>query len=134
MISFVFNNQISEITRLHDLVETYCQERGIPMDIQSSLDLALEEIIANTIMYGYEDDANHEITLTFVKEKSHIKVEIIDDARPFNPLEQAPVDQEGDLEDTEIGGLGIHFVKTLMDQVDYRRENDHNILTIQKNL
>jgi len=38
------------------------------------------------------------------------------------------------VEDRKIGGLGIHFVRSLMDSVEYRREENKNILTLHKNI
>ena len=58
-----------------------------------------------------------------------------DDGKPFNPLLEAPAAiLEGSIEDRPIGGLGIHFMRTLMDEVAYQREEGHNRLTLIKHL
>ena len=60
-------------------------------------------------------------------------IEISDDGQPFNPLKDAPKpDLEAALEDRPIGGLGIHLVLTMMDEMHYRRENERNHLTLVK--
>ncbi len=58
--------------------------------------------------------------------------EISDDGVAFDPLKVPPPDLTADLESRPIGGLGVHFVKTLMDEVAYRREGDRNVLTMRK--
>ena len=60
-------------------------------------------------------------------------VEIADDGRPFNPLEDTPTaDTTSPMDERPIGGLGVHLVRTLMSDVRYRRENDRNRLTMVK--
>ena len=62
-----------------------------------------------------------------------LKIIIEDDARAFNPLEHKdPDDFDKPLEEREVGGLGIFFVKKMMDRVEYRHESNHNILIIEK--
>ena len=58
---------------------------------------------------------------------------IADDGRPFDPLTEAPEpDLESAIEDRPIGGLGVHLVRTMMDEVRYRREEGKNRLTLVK--
>ena len=57
-----------------------------------------------------------------------IEAEVVDDAKAFDPLEAPDPDITADLEDRPIGGLGVFFVKTLMDEVRYRREDGRNHL------
>jgi anti-sigma regulatory factor (Ser/Thr protein kinase) len=55
----------------------------------------------------------------------------VDSGRPFDPLSDAPEpDLNAVVEERRIGGLGVHLVKTLMDQMHYKRENEQNRLTI----
>ena len=61
-----------------------------------------------------------------------VMAEISDDGRAFDPLQVPPPDLDADLELRPIGGLGVHFMKTLMDEVAYRREGGRNILTMRK--
>jgi serine/threonine-protein kinase RsbW len=95
-------------------------------------ELALEEILANIISYGYADDREHEITVSLDAQPGEVRVDVEDDGRPFNPLE-SPEPYTGDsLEDRPVGGLGIHLVRALMDGLEYRRQGDRNLLTMKK--
>jgi serine/threonine-protein kinase RsbW len=60
-----------------------------------------------------------------------MKVEVEDDGRPFNPLEAPPPDIGKPLAEREVGGLGIHLVRKMMDELEYRRENDKNLLILK---
>jgi len=57
-----------------------------------------------------------------------------DDARPFNPLERAPVDTTVPLDQKPLGGLGIHMIRHSMDELEYRRDGGRNILTMRKRI
>ena len=61
-------------------------------------------------------------------------IEFEDSGEPFNPLEKEDADITLCAEEREIGGLGIFMVKKIMDSVEYKNEDDKNILTIRKTL
>ena len=130
-----FKNDISELTKLKDVVTLYGSANHISDDIQLSINLALEECITNTIFYGYTDHNPHLIYVTFLKENATVQVLIEDDGVAFDPLTQAPAhNDEASLDDMAIGGLGIKFVKTIVDQIEYKREADRNILSLTVSL
>jgi anti-sigma regulatory factor (Ser/Thr protein kinase) len=51
---------------------------------------------------------------------------------PFNPLDEATPDTNLSIEDRQIGGLGIHLVINMVDDISYRRTADKNVLTLTK--
>ncbi|MGD8294245.1 MAG: ATP-binding protein, partial [Desulfobacterales bacterium] len=55
-----------------------------------------------------------------------------DDGIPFNPLETKKIVPSRDIENCRIGGIGLHLVKKLMDQVCYERCKGKNKLTLKK--
>ena len=95
-----------------------------------NINLALEELISNIIFYGYEDHNEHLIYVHFAIEDGYLITVIEDDGKAFNPLERPEVDTSTLLDDKPIGGLGIHFVKNLMDDLKYERVADKNTLTL----
>ena len=90
--------------------------------------------MTNVIAYAYDDKADHRITLRLSLRTGELAAEVEDDGRPFNPLDAPPPDLTQPLEDRPIGGLGVHFLRTLMDGVEYRREQGRNRLVMKKNL
>jgi serine/threonine-protein kinase RsbW len=75
------------------------------------LNLALEEILTNVICYGYADDREHEIRVRLRAQSGEVRIEVEDDGQPFNPLEAPEFDITKLLEETTIGGRGIHLVR-----------------------
>jgi anti-sigma regulatory factor (Ser/Thr protein kinase) len=59
---------------------------------------------------------------------------VSDNGIPFDPTTKENADTTLSAEDREIGGLGIHLVRQLMDEIHYRREEDTNVLTLIKHL
>ena len=57
---------------------------------------------------------------------------IADDGPPFDPLGRAAPDTDLGIDEREIGGLGIHLVRELMDELGYARENGRNLLRLTK--
>jgi serine/threonine-protein kinase RsbW len=125
-------NSLEEIVAAAEAVEEFCAGHGVPMDALFKINVAVEEILTNIVRHGFSDSDRHEILLTIATEPGQVVVEVSDDGMAFNPLEAPEPDLSTDLMERKIGGLGIHFVRTMMDGVDYRRENGRNHLTVRK--
>jgi serine/threonine-protein kinase RsbW len=67
-------------------------------------------------------------------ENGHISLEFRDDGAAFDPTKQTGPDTELSIEERDIGGLGLHLVKSLMDKMEYEREGDYNVLKITKKI
>lgn len=127
-------NEITEISRMMDIVEEFGSENNISPAVVNSLNLSLDELVTNTISYAFEDSEPHTIILTLTAEEGSVSARIEDDGRAFNPLEVPEADITKPLEEKSIGGLGLHLVKNLMDSVAYRRIADKNVFIMNKNL
>jgi anti-sigma regulatory factor (Ser/Thr protein kinase) len=131
----VISNEISELGKVQAAVDKVSERWELPAKVSMNLNLVLEEIISNTIFYGYNDDAGHKIFLDFTLGDGFVEIQIRDDAAEFDISVTGEFkDLDKSAEERKIGGLGIHFVKTLMDKIEYKRENEENILTLRKEL
>jgi anti-sigma regulatory factor (Ser/Thr protein kinase) len=123
---------LEEIPALAEAVGKFAADNGVPKDAAFKANLSLEEIITNTVSYGYPAGGERDITVHLSVRGRTLVMEARDNAVPFNPLESSEPDTGQDVEDREIGGLGIHIVRTMMDGITYRREAGYNILTMEK--
>ena len=131
--SLCIESDLSELERLHDAVAELGEVGNWPPDLVYQVDLVLEELIVNTVNYGYDDDERHEIEIALTSDADVFTVEIIDDGHAFNPLSDAPEpDLDAEIADRPIGGLGIHLMRVMMDEVHYQREQNKNYLTLIK--
>lgn len=127
-------NDLNEIERVSQFATEFGERVGLPDRIIFAMNLALEEILVNIINYGYEDGDVHDVCVRLViNAQGALVIEVEDDARPFDPTRAPDVDLEQSLEDRNIGGLGIHLVRTLFDDFEYhRREPRGNLLILKK--
>lgn len=128
-------NDLAEIPRLAEAIETFCEPFEPSAKDMLSLQLALEEIVTNVINHGYADDSPHAFTVELsAPAADRIRAVVTDDAPAYDPLARAEVDTSLPLEDRPIGGLGVHLVKKLMDVSHYEHRDGKNILTIERRL
>ncbi len=128
------DNRLDAIAPATEEIERFCQDHGVPAAAIGHLNLALDEALTNTISYAWPTGGDHQMTVTLQIGADEIEAEISDDGIAFNPLEVPPPDLDADLDDRPVGGLGVHFVKTLMDSAAYRREDGRNVLVLRKSL
>jgi serine/threonine-protein kinase RsbW len=133
-VSAVFANKRTEIERVVQLAERFGEEHQLAADIVMTIHLVLDELVANIITHGYDDTAEHQIRVTLTLDEALLGIRVEDDGRPFDPLALPPPDLDLPLEDRPVGGLGIHIVRSVMDDVEYRREGDHNVLIMKKTI
>lgn len=97
--------------------------------------LSIEELVLNCINYGYDDKDEHMIVIKLSVEGNAVRMTVVDDGHAFNPLKDAPApDFLAEIEEREAGGLGIHLLRSLADEMTYERRNGTNRLTIVKGL
>ena len=99
------------------------------------LKVASEEALMNIINYAYQGD-NGDICITFeyIEKSNYTVLSIKDKGIAFNPLKVGEPDLKTEVENREVGGLGVFMIKKLMDKVAYERKDNTNILTLTKNV
>lgn len=133
-LSVTLVNEQSEVERLSRLVEAFGETEGLPPESIFNVNLALDEVITNIIRYAHGDGRQHPIVVRLALEPGVLTAQVEDDGRAFNPLEAPVPDLNASIEERPIGGLGIHLVRTMMNSVEYRRENGRNVLIMKKML
>jgi len=128
------DNRLEAIAPAAEEIERFCQRHGVPAAAIGHLNLALDEALTNTISYAWPTGGDHQMTVMLTIGANDIEAEISDDGIAFNPLQVPPPELESVLDDRPVGGLGVHFVKTLMDSAAYRREHGRNVLVLRKSL
>lgn len=130
--TILVQNTLAELGPLSEFLSRFWVQNGLPEDLEMDINLALEEVFVNVIRYGYPDSSKHDIRVSIALENGVVSLTIDDDGIAFNPLDAPAVDLQAPLEGRPIGGLGIHLVRNLMDQVEYARRDDHNQLIMKK--
>jgi serine/threonine-protein kinase RsbW len=130
-VSLTIRSDINEIPRVSSALEAVMGNHGFPEEDILDTQLAVEEAVTNIIMHGY-GDAGGEILVLCRASRGIVEIQLEDRAIPFDPLSLPEPDLEGDIEDRQIGGLGIFLVRRVMDEILYRYEDGKNILILIK--
>jgi len=127
-------NNLSEIEKLANAVMQFGRKNNFSDKVIFEINLALEEVVNNIISYAYRDKNEHQIYIHMKLEGTDLVLKVEDDGIPFNPLEVTEPDIKKPLEERQPGGLGLFFVRKLIDTLEYRRDKDKNIFIIRKKI
>jgi anti-sigma regulatory factor (Ser/Thr protein kinase) len=132
--SLVIQNRVEQISVVTEAFRTFANQNSLSADSIYDGELAIEEIAANIIFYAYPSDGDHQIHFTFGIQDRELIISIEDDGVAFNPMNVPPPDLSTPLEDRKVGGLGVHLVRTVMDEIAYERKGQRNRLLLKKKL
>jgi anti-sigma regulatory factor (Ser/Thr protein kinase) len=132
--TFVVPNDLHAIPRVLGQIAAFFSQHSMTEDDIEGIDVAIDEILTNAIGHAFTDGMAHEMYVHLAAEAGEVVIEVHDDGAPFDPLGAPPPDLSDDIELRQIGGLGIHFVSTVMDKMHYQRTAGWNVLTLHKHL
>lgn len=118
-------NDGAELARVEKFVTDYCEQHALPA---MELNLVAEECFVNIVQHG----CAHQIDLSIEVEGGTVTMAFEDDGVAFDPLSVPAFDPATPMEQRRVGGLGVHLVRTLMDELHYRRANGRNRLTMRR--
>ncbi len=107
------------------------REAKLPTSQVGELDLLVEEIFMNIARHSYPKDLPGPVAVTYsVTGPGELAVEFGDQGIEFNPLTVDPPSLALNLEERQVGGLGVYLLKAFAHSLSYRRENGWNRLTL----
>ena len=109
-----------------EFLDTTLEAWEIPMKVVSKLQIVADEIYSNIVRYSQAKNAK----VTAVQNGTVLSLRFEDDGKPYDPTTAAEPDITASAEEREIGGLGIFIVRNMMDSMDYRYKDGHNVLTL----
>jgi len=131
-LSLNLESSLEALGEIERAVTEFGAENGWPDDLLFHVQLTLDELATNVINHGY-GAGGHSFQITVKSNPEAVHIELVDDARPFDPLQDAPQPAiDAGVHERKVGGLGVYIVKELMDEMEYRREGGKNCLTLVK--
>lgn len=109
-------------------LEEFAKTRSVPKDAFFSMDHALAELLQNLVDHSGGNQAQVEMDFS----NDLFKVTIRDNGKPYNLLDHRAVDMSIPFADRPVGGLGIHMIRKLMDQVTYQSSEGWNTTVFVK--
>jgi anti-sigma regulatory factor (Ser/Thr protein kinase) len=127
-------NTVDAIAPASGAAEEWLARQRVSPDVSFLVSLAIEELVTNCIKYGYDDAREHTIHITLSVADQTLTMLVVDDGHAFDPLTAPPPDLSLEMKDRPIGGLGIHMLRKLADDVAYERRNATNRVTLTKRI
>ncbi|WP_280156350.1 ATP-binding protein [Piscinibacter sp. XHJ-5] len=124
-------NEAADAAVVADALEAFGATHGVPREALVALQVSVDEIVSNVIKYAWKDGV-YQIHVRITSQTDAVKVEVVDDGEAFNPFgaPEAPTSQKSSK--PSAGGIGIHMVRQLMDQVEYARKGMRNHTVLLK--
>lgn len=136
-----YRGLLSEIPALGAAVEAFCGACGVEARVAHKLVLGLEELFTNLILHGAAADAGSSedapdgaasrVRVVVSLEGDRLVALYEDTGDAFDPLSVPAPDLSLSLEARQVGGLGVHLLRTLMDEVSYARVDGRNQVTLR---
>lgn len=131
----IFASDLANLSAALDFVRAQCLAAGASDDETFACELATDEACTNIIEHAYQGRKDGEICLTCLWTDELFIVRLHDHGQPFDPTAVAVSPRVARLEDAEIGGLGLHFMRSLMDEIRFEFDPiGGNTLTMVKRL
>ena len=134
-MKFRLDEQAESVSTLLERMEAFLDERGVPPPGLYAANLCVEELLVNIVNHGYGGGAAPDVEVDIEASPQAWVIEISDGAAPFDPTKDAVTPNlEANLDDRLIGGLGVHLVKQLTDEMSYMRIQGRNQVRLMKRL
>ena len=128
------DSRLENLSIISDFIDKVMRQIGTKGRSISEVQLAVDEACTNIIKHAYSEWKDI-ITITLEMGEEDLIVTITDRGKPFEPSSIPPPDLESDVGERRIGGLGIYFMRKLMDEVSYSFDAEEgNKLTMRKHL
>ena len=133
-MTLVLKSTLSELETLHGKLAQFGKTARLSAKTIYHINLVLDELFTNIVTYGQKEEAECHARICLSEDHKTLTLHMEDCGIPFNPVEAEAPDLQSGLEERAIGGMGIHIVKNIMDDIKYERKGDKNILTLTKRL
>jgi serine/threonine-protein kinase RsbW len=127
-----FPGRYESLASIGDFVRKIAQEAGFESFAVYSIEMAVDEACSNIIEHAYGGEGKGSIHCTCSVTEDAIQVEIKDQGKPFDPSSIPPPNLSQNLEERQAHGLGLHFIRKWMDEVQFLSEGKENTLTMVK--
>lgn len=128
-IKQIFSARVEEVAKMISFVVEQAELAEIHPKRVLQLQLAVEEVVVNICSYAYQKPPG-EILVSIGMEQNRFVVAFVDEGIPFDPLTLEEPDISAGLEERQVGGLGIHLIRRIMDEFHYQRKGHQNITTL----
>ncbi len=133
-LNLIIRNDVREIASVIERFDDFATRNGMSPEARAVFDIGFDEMLSNIIYYAYPDADTHAIEIHVDFDSQQAIAVIGDDGVPFNPFAHPAQNTDRPLAERDVGGCGIHLVRTMLDDASYQRYLDRNIITLVKRM
>ncbi len=127
-----FPGRYESLARIGDFVRQIAQDAGFESFAVYSIEMAVDEACSNIIEHAYGGEGKGDIHCTCSVTEEDFKIIIKDQGKAFDPSKIPPPNLSKNLDERQAHGLGLHFIRKWMDEVQFLSNGPENILTMVK--
>ena len=105
------------------------EQAGLDEDKTYALDLCIVELVTNIVDHSYRGQPG-EIRLDLQVGPARAVLTILDRGPAFDPLSVPPPSKPKSIEDAQVGGFGVHLVRSMSNGCHYERRDGENVFTV----
>lgn len=121
------------LSDIRDFVAGYARDYGFDDNIVADIRLAVDEACTNIIKHAYNNDPMENLEITIEIDEEKFMIYLVDRGEGFDVKTYQKPDLKKQIEQKKRGGLGVHLMLNLMDEVTYQVRNNMNVLCMSKN-
>ena len=125
-------NKIAELAALREALKRFCTEHAIDEKTVTQLQVSLDEVVSNVIKYAWPEGGMHELSVRMTAIEHGVRIEVVDDGRAFDPRAARAPEPRKPGRRIRPGGVGIHMVRQLVDEIEYFRHEGRNHVVLTK--
>ncbi len=126
--------EAAQLPALAKFLQDFWAAARLPPEHSLAFEIALEEIFMNVVTHGTPAGSQARVEVCLALAEDSLTLAVEDGGPPFDPLTLPAPDTRSPLEERQVGGLGVYFVRQLMDAVSYSRVGARNRLRMTKHL
>src|SRR5579871_2440302 len=128
----VLHGDLGELQCLVAEITRFCRENALGDEVEFELNLVLEELFTNSVRHGGCAGMKNAVRVRLAKHTDGVHVEYFDHGAAFDPLTAPLPAIDRPIEERQVGCLGIHLVRQIMQDLEYHREGEWNRITMRR--
>jgi anti-sigma regulatory factor (Ser/Thr protein kinase) len=128
-----FRRATESLEGIFAFLQDFAAAEGLDESVTYIMNLVIEELFTNMVKYSPGGSA--EIPISLEREGGRLIMRLVDrDVEEFDITKTKKVNTDLPLEERKPGGLGLHLIKHMVDEIDYQYKDSSSVITIAKNL
>ena len=127
-VALALRADLAELASAQVALEAFCAHHGLAPATEHKLALIIEELLSNAIRHGMGESGAEGVEVGLERQGVRVLGRVVDRGPPFDPTAAVAPDVTSGIEARQVGGLGVHLVRSLVEGWSYTRKGGRNRL------